>query len=618
MFKRLFSRPLRLVAALAVAMAVSPSSPALTITTGPAFAPAAAAPLAGVLQLTTDVASRVSVSVSDGANTWQRDFYDYGTSHSVPLFGFRAGRTNNITVTAWDRFRNGFAAPAPVVFVTDPLPADFPVINVLVSEPGRMEPGYTLFRVVNATAGVPYVTLLDDTGEVVWYSSYRSLGQVQAGIDVRPLADGNLFMFGTTSFAEVNLLGEIVNTWTVPDNLSVDEHDGVPTDHHTILYINDYSQVVAGFPTSATVPNAPRQTTTVAANRIIEMSSTNGALLNNWSLFDMLDPVRVSYLTFTTGDTLGVDWGHANAVIEDASGDSIIASLRHQNAVVKFSRATGQLAWILGPPQNWGPEWQPYLLRPVGTPFEWNYGQHAPTLTPQGTLLVYDDGNSRASPFDPPVPDSANYSRAVEYDINEQTMEVTQVWQYGQNVHEPLFTPFLGSACWQTNTGNVLVHFGAVTYANHLPPGINASGAMMVRIQEVTHDENPQVVFDLSIFDYNNSDPGYLGYWAYRSYRVPDLYAHPARPVADLNVEYDGEAARLTFSADPARTYLVEASTDLAQWEDSAPPRMPGAGISSSQILNWAQRRSASTGSSPSKVRDGQAEGMISLTWSEK
>jgi len=546
-----------------IGLCTAATAEAVTIVSGPSFTQAAAAPLAGTLQLATDLPSRVSVSVNDGNGTWERDFYDYGTNHSVPLFGFKPGRTNNLTVMVWDRFRNNSTSTVPVVFITGPLPADFPVMNVLVSEPERMEPGYTLFHVYNATAGTYYTTLVDNTGEVVWYGS---LNQVPIGLDVRPLPDGNLFVFGATNFSEVNLLGEVVNTWTVPDNLSIDVHDGVPTDHHTFLYINDYSQVVSGFPTSAASSNAPTQTATVDADSIIEMSSTNDALLNNWSLLDMLDPVRVTYLTFETPSSLGVDWGHANAVIEDPSDDSIIASLRNQNAVIKFSRATGQLQWILGPPQNWGPQWQPYLLAPVGSPFEWNYGQHAPTLTPQGTLLVYDDGNYRASPLDPPVPDSANYSRAVEYDINEQTMEVTQVWQYGQNVPEVLFTPYLGGATWQTNTGNVLVNFGAVTYVNYLPPSTIAPGALMARIQEVTHEQNPQVVFDLSIFDYDNLDPEYLGYWVYRSHRVPDLYAHPAMPVADLTMQYDGEAAHLEFSADPVRTYVVEASTGLVQW----------------------------------------------------
>ena len=46
---------------------------------------------------------------------------------------------------------------------------------------------------------------------------------------------------------------------------------------------------------------------------------------------------------------------------------------------------------------------------------------------------------------------------------------------------------------------------------------------------------------------------------------MSDLYAHPAMPVADLTVQYDGETAHLEFSADPVRTYVV-ASTGLVQW----------------------------------------------------
>ena len=191
--------------ALAIGLCTA-TAQAVTILSGPSFTPAAAAPLAGTLQLTTDLPSRVSVSVNDGNGTWERDFYDYGTDHSVPLFGFKPGLTNNLTVTVWDRFRNSFMATAPVVFITSPLPADFPVMNVLVSEPGLMEPGYTLFRVLNATANAPYTALVDNTGEVVWYGS---LTQVPTGIDVRQLPDGNLFMFGATNFSEVNLLGEV-------------------------------------------------------------------------------------------------------------------------------------------------------------------------------------------------------------------------------------------------------------------------------------------------------------------------------------------------------------------------------------------------------------------------
>jgi hypothetical protein len=126
-------------------LAVSNSSHALTIISGPSFAKATNAPLAGVLQLTTDTKSRVSVSVNDGTGVWERRFYDYATAHSVPLLGFKPGRTNAITVTAYDRQRNRVTASQPLVFITEPLPANFPGIVLLHGEPAKMEPATRCF-----------------------------------------------------------------------------------------------------------------------------------------------------------------------------------------------------------------------------------------------------------------------------------------------------------------------------------------------------------------------------------------------------------------------------------------------------------------------------------------
>jgi hypothetical protein len=302
-------------------------------------------------------------------------------------------------------------------------------------------------------------------------------------------------------------------------------------------------------------------------NRIIEMSAVNSALSNNWSLIDMLDPLRIDYLTFTLKSGLGWDSEHANAVIEDPRDNSIIVSMRHQDAVVKFSRS-GQLKWILGPHENWNTNLQKYLLTPVGSPFVWNYGQHNPQLTLQGTLLVYDDGNYRASPFAASVADSANYSRAVEYDINEQTMEVSQVWEYGGSVTQALFTPSVGGVKWLEKSGNVLVTFGNITYAGGAHPSAYSPTAAMVRIKEVTHELPAEVVFDMALFDYTNTSVSYSGCFAYRSQRVPDLYGHPALPVTDLNLQFDDDgAAHLEFSGDEMRTYTVEASDDMSSWE---------------------------------------------------
>ena len=279
----------------------------------------------------------------------------------------------------------------------------------------------------------------------------------------------------------------------------------------------------------------------------------------------MLDPLRISYL----GGMIGTVWDseHANAVIEDPRDDSLIVSLRAQNAVIKFYRATGQLKWILGPHENWGAPWQPYLLNPVGTPFLWQYGQHAPVLTPQGNLLLFDNGNFRASPFATSVPDTANYSRAVEYQINEDTMEVSQVWDYGRtNVAQRLYVDHEGNAEPELQTGNVLIDFASVKYINGVAPSSYGPSAYVVRLTEVTHDETPGIVFDLELTEFDNPLSPFKGCTAYRVHRIPDLYAHPAVPVADLSVTYESGAPRLEFSADDTRTYLIQASTNLVDW----------------------------------------------------
>jgi hypothetical protein len=240
-----------------------------------------------------------------------------------------------------------------------------------------------------------------------------------------------------------------------------------------------------------------------------------------------------------------------------------------QNAVIKFSRATGKLRWILGPPENWGSAWKPYLLTPVGTPFVWQYAQHSPIITPQGTLILYDNGNYRASPYAPIASVTNYYSRAVEYSINEQTMKVSQVWDYGRtNAAQRLYADHEGIAEPQPLTGNVLNDFAAVSYVNGKAPSSYGVSATMARITEVTHDAVPEIVFDLAISMYANTNMSYKDCSVYRSHRIPDLYAHPAKPVGDLSVTCQDGEPLLEFSADGTRTYLIEASTNLVDWEE--------------------------------------------------
>src|SRR5260370_27630919 len=115
-----------LISAFASIWLVSIQALALTITSPPTLSKATNAPLAGNLQLATDVPSRVSVSVNDGTTIWTHDFLGYGANHSLILLGFKPNQTNEVTVTARDQYQNAVTADQPVIFVTDPVPSHFP------------------------------------------------------------------------------------------------------------------------------------------------------------------------------------------------------------------------------------------------------------------------------------------------------------------------------------------------------------------------------------------------------------------------------------------------------------------------------------------------------------
>src|SRR6185369_14053779 len=110
-----------------------------------------------------------------------RHFYEYATTHSLSLYGFKPGQTNYLTVTVHDRFRNEATNAQPLIVSTVPLPSDFPKLTLLKNQPEKMEPGYTLFRLVNQSNSQAYLVIVDQSGEVVWYSGRQST------LDVRQL-----------------------------------------------------------------------------------------------------------------------------------------------------------------------------------------------------------------------------------------------------------------------------------------------------------------------------------------------------------------------------------------------------------------------------------------------
>jgi arylsulfate sulfotransferase len=172
-----------------------------------------------------------------------------------------------------------------------------------------------------------------------------------------------------------------------------------------------------------------------------------------------------------------------------------MVSLRTQDAVIKFDRKTGGLRWILGTHDNWKKPWSDKLLMP-DDPVAWNFHQHDCSVTPAGTILCFDNGNHRAEPFERAVPPEANFSRAVEFAVDEARGSVRQVWRYGDAEGERLFAGFQGGA-FRLPGGNTFITYGGICSLNGKSVNEPDGADIRARLIEVTPDN--EIVLDLRI-----------------------------------------------------------------------------------------------------------------------
>jgi len=410
-------------------------------------------------------------------------------------------------------------------------------------------PGVTLFGLMRwPDGGEPdesfgLAVAVDEAGEVVWYRRKDPLFE-----DPHRLANGNLIaLVGYNRVEEFDMLGNRVASWHAADHPNPEADALVPEDsipvaietfHHDVhempsgnlLTLSTEMRVIDDYPSSVSDEAAPRAAANVIGDVVVEFAR-DGSIVHEWKLMDMLDVGRLGYesLGAIWGQWAYVDveggtkdWSHANSVYFDPATDSILVSLRHQEAVISFSRETGELNWILGSHEGWAEAWTPFLLQPEGE-FEWQFHQHAAELTASGSLILFDNGNNRALPPDPPLDAADSYSRAVEYVIDAQRGTVRQVWSHGGPGEQVYYSPFISEADQLPVTGNVLITDGGrVSDELGGQSGQIVGGHHWGRILEVSHTEPPETVFELQV---GSRLPDQRDGWAiYRSERLSGLY----------------------------------------------------------------------------------------------
>lgn len=452
--------------------------------------------LTRVLEFSTDNPTKARFLLEGGGEQWFVESLELSTEHRIPVMGMKFSNSYTVKrIKLEDGDGTKLSLGDEFNFSTASQPAGIHNISVLTSDLNEMEPGWTMFTNPGNTIAI------DAAGEIRWH--YR--GGVS---DIRRISNGNFLGRVDSTLREFDITGRTVRDWyasgSPPDPSQVSPNVAIVNAndfHHDSWYresngniftIERRLKTVFDYPQTED-PNGPIGEYQLRYDAILEFD-TAGNIVQEWDLTDILDIDRRGYGVYSQADV--ANWSHSNAVYHDTTDDSIVVSSRHQDAVIKFDRVTGDLKWILGNHENWGPAHQPFLLDPISGPgetFEWQYHQHAPMLLANGNIMLYDNGNYRASPFDPPLPDTQNYSRAVEYQIDDSdpnNMTVTQVWSYGKDADEIFFSRALGDADVLPLTDNVLLTNGFIEVID----GVSVS-PRTTRIVEVTRDG--EVVFDV-------------------------------------------------------------------------------------------------------------------------
>ncbi len=518
-------------------------------------------PLVALVRFRTDEPVDARITVDDGRRTRS---VVYRPSHDpeegLPIVGMRADTGHRITVAAGD------AGPVTLAYRTPPLSADsaaWPTIATKVARTSEMQPGFTLLSVrrtanirqtfmtpaqVRFTTRWGMLVAVDEEGEVVWYcvADARIAGVTQ-------LANGNLF-FHHVDFrsVEMDMTGRVIRMFYASGRPQGPVEGAIPIEaaslHHqphqmpngNFLAMTANARMIENYFTSETDPDAPRKTQPVVGDRFVEFTP-EGDIVWTWDTFEHLDVYRWSYHLMEVywhnrGFPHHLDWTHGNGITYDSRDDSVIVSLRHQDAIVKIDKASGEIRWILGDHGNWKSPQKEKLLEPAHE-LRWHYHGHNPRVTEDGTILMYDNGICRAQPYDPQAAPHECFARAVEYEVDEDRRTVREVWTSSDDDDpERVISWAMGDAHRLPNDNMLIVDSICLPMREQLTSTCHVRDLtwnewkreewhpndmpFWTRVREMKRDASREIVFELHLEDPNEL----VGWQTFGGARVASLY----------------------------------------------------------------------------------------------
>lgn len=302
-----------------------------------------------------------------------------------------------------------------------------PELQVLVSNnpsPGNLYLASFPFT-VNPTEW--YLLIADNTGA---YSYTRPVPD--RPLDYKKQPNGLLTYFTNGKYYAEDYQHNLIDSFECGNGYTTDNHEiKILNSGHVLLMSYDpqqidMSQIVQGGDTNATVYGL-----------IIQELDANKNVVFQWRSWDHIAITDAIHENLTAPI---VDYVHGNAIEPDRDGNIMISS-RHLSEITKISRATGNIIWRLGGVQN--------QFTFINDTLKFSY-QHDIRRIANGNITLFDNGNFH----------SPQFSRAVEYKLDEVNKTATLVWQFR---HNPDYYTFAMGSAQRLQNGNTLIGWGSIS-----------------------------------------------------------------------------------------------------------------------------------------------------------
>jgi hypothetical protein len=391
---------------------------------------------------------------------------------NLPVYGLYAGRANALTLTY--RFMDGSSKQANFTAMT----ATFNDEGCGYNNPTR------LFPRANSTA-----------------LSYDYFFDRSACGDFSPVildTDGNLRWVSTIPtqsalFASSTFFDNAIFVTQGPRLYRIELDDGSSSllaDYSGMDVVNLHHNIDPGKTGLLIEPDTHAWFESV----ILEVDEADGHVLKTFTMADIIsaamiaggdDPTQFVYHS-------PVDWFHNNGTVYNRADDSLIVSSR-ENFLICLDYETQAIKWILGDPtKKWYqfPSLRKFALTvaPGSVP---PIGQHAPSITFDQGLLLFDNGQK--SLVQMPPGDQREFASPRKYRLDLTAKTATEVWNFpmSQNVHCPFC-----SSIYEDAPYNYLIDYafvngglpGVPTFAQF--QGLDAAGETLFRYQLPTRGCN--------------------------------------------------------------------------------------------------------------------------------